>query len=281
MYSTALKKIAFLPFGLVMDMYRYDVFNGKISMQELNRKWWEYVVKYQGICHAVPRDESDFDPGAKFHTAADVPYMRYFVSFVIQFQFHEALCGVANHSGPLHTCDIDGSKEAGAILGQALSLGSSKPWQEAMRIITGQDQMDAQPLLSYFKPLQDWLQAENRRLKQTVGWVEDASCIEDVTTMPTIPTVSTLSTVPSVSSSQTMFVSPITEPDAGGSTSTDSSASRTTTPPPAATSPSAEVASTSTTNEPVESTTASAGSLSLPLLLHALALYALLFCVRF
>ncbi|GAU88090.1 hypothetical protein RvY_00850-2 [Ramazzottius varieornatus] len=176
MFSTALEKIAFLPFGLVMDMYRYDVFNGKIKTTELNAQWWKYVNKYQGICSPVGRSEDDFDPGAKYHTAADVPYMRYFVSFVIQFQFHEALCNAAGHKGELHTCDIDSSKAAGKLMADALSLGSSEPWQVAMKKLTGQEKMDAGPLMKFFKPLQDWLRKENDRRKQKAGWSDDVTC---------------------------------------------------------------------------------------------------------
>lgn len=176
MYSTALEKIAFLPFGLVMDMYRYDVFNGLIKTADLNKKWWDYVAKYQGICSPVERNEIDFDPGAKYHTAADVPYMRYFVSFVIQFQFHEALCRASGHTGELHTCDIDGSKAAGKLMADALSLGSSEPWQVAMKKLTGQEKMDARPLLKFFEPLQTWLRTELEKRGQKAGWSEDPIC---------------------------------------------------------------------------------------------------------
>ncbi|XP_075767286.1 angiotensin-converting enzyme [Pelodiscus sinensis] len=170
--SIALDKIAFLPFGYLMDQWRWKVFDGRIKEEEYNQQWWNLRLKYQGLCPPVPRSEDDFDPGAKFHIPANVPYVRYFVSFVIQFQFHQALCKAAGHTGPLHKCDIYQSKEAGALLGNAMKLGFSKPWPEAMQLITGQPNMSADALMTYFKPLTDWLAAENTKTGESLGWPE-------------------------------------------------------------------------------------------------------------
>ena len=131
-------------------------------------------MKYQGLCPPVTRTEDDFDPGAKFHIPANVPYVRYFVSFIIQFQFHKALCKAANQTGDLHTCDIYKSKEAGKLLGDVMKLGFSKPWPEAMTMITGEPKMSAQPLMQYFKPLIDWLEEENNKNNDIRGWPEYA-----------------------------------------------------------------------------------------------------------
>ncbi|XP_030364883.1 angiotensin-converting enzyme isoform X1 [Strigops habroptila] len=170
--SIALDKIAFLPFGYLMDQWRWKVFDGRIKEDEYNQEWWNLRLKYQGMCPPVPRSEDDFDPGAKFHIPANVPYIRYFISFVIQFQFHQALCAAAGHTGPLHTCDIYQSKEAGKILGEALKLGFSKPWPEAMELITGQPNMSADALMSYFEPLMTWLVNENEKNEEVLGWPE-------------------------------------------------------------------------------------------------------------
>uniref|UniRef100_A0A8C5IRE9 Angiotensin-converting enzyme n=1 Tax=Junco hyemalis TaxID=40217 RepID=A0A8C5IRE9_JUNHY len=170
--SIALDKIAFLPFGYLMDQWRWKVFDGRIKEDEYNKEWWNLRMKYQGLCPPAPRSEDDFDPGAKFHIPANVPYIRYFVSFVIQFQFHQALCDAAGHNGPLHTCDIYQSKEAGKILGDALKLGFSKPWPEAMQLITGQPNMSAEALMSYFEPLMTWLEKENQKNGEVLGWPE-------------------------------------------------------------------------------------------------------------
>ncbi|KFQ49686.1 hypothetical protein N333_13026, partial [Nestor notabilis] len=170
--SIALDKIAFLPFGYLMDQWRWKVFDGRIKEDEYNQEWWNLRLKYQGLCPPTPRSEDDFDPGAKFHIPANVPYIRYFVSFVIQFQFHQALCAAAKHTGPLHTCDIYQSKEAGNILGEALKLGFSKPWPEAMELITGQPNMSADALMSYFEPLMTWLVNENEKNEEVLGWPE-------------------------------------------------------------------------------------------------------------
>uniref|UniRef100_K7FAQ8 Angiotensin-converting enzyme n=1 Tax=Pelodiscus sinensis TaxID=13735 RepID=K7FAQ8_PELSI len=170
--SIALDKIAFLPFGYLMDQWRWKVFDGRIKEEEYNQQWWNLRLKYQGLCPPVPRSEDDFDPGAKFHIPANVPYVRFSVSFVIQFQFHQALCKAAGHTGPLHKCDIYQSKEAGALLGNAMKLGFSKPWPEARQHITGQPNMSADALMTYFKPLTDWLAAENTKTGESLGWPE-------------------------------------------------------------------------------------------------------------
>lgn len=170
--SIALDKIAFLPFGFLMDQWRWKVFDGRISSSEYNKEWWNLRMKYQGLCPPVPRTEKDFDPGAKFHIPANVPYIRYFVSFVIQFQFHKGLCDAAGHKGPLHNCDIYQSKEAGKLLSDVMKMGFSKPWPEAMKIITGQPKMSVQPLMEYFNPLIEWLEKENKKNGDVLGWPE-------------------------------------------------------------------------------------------------------------
>uniref|UniRef100_A0A8C3B1B4 Angiotensin-converting enzyme n=1 Tax=Cyclopterus lumpus TaxID=8103 RepID=A0A8C3B1B4_CYCLU len=168
--SMALDKIAFLPFGYLMDQWRWKVFDGRIPSTEYNKEWWNLRMKYQGLCPPVTRTEEDFDAGAKFHIPANVPYVRYFVSFIIQFQFHKALCDAAKHTGPLHTCDIYKSQEAGKRLGDVMKLGFSKPWPEAMTMITGQPKMKAQPLMDYFQPLIQWLEKENNKNNDVRGW---------------------------------------------------------------------------------------------------------------
>uniref|UniRef100_A0A8C2A5F1 Angiotensin-converting enzyme n=1 Tax=Cyprinus carpio TaxID=7962 RepID=A0A8C2A5F1_CYPCA len=170
--SIALDKIAFLPFGYLMDQWRWKVFDGRISSSEYNKEWWNMRMKYQGLCPPVPRTEEDFDPGAKFHIPANVPYVRYFVSFVIQFQFHKALCEAAGQPAPLHNCDIYQSKEAGKLLGDVMKMGFSKPWPEAMTLITGQAKMSVQPLMEYFQPLIEWLEEENKKNGDVLGWPE-------------------------------------------------------------------------------------------------------------
>ncbi|XP_017738403.1 angiotensin-converting enzyme isoform X2 [Rhinopithecus roxellana] len=166
----ALDKIAFIPFSYLVDQWRWRVFDGSITKENYNQEWWSLRLKYQGLCPPVPRTQGDFDPGAKFHIPSSVPYIRYFISFIIQFQFHEALCQAAGHTGPLHKCDIYQSKEAGQRLATAMKLGFSRPWPEAMQLITGQPNMSASAILSYFKPLLDWLRTENELHGEKLGW---------------------------------------------------------------------------------------------------------------
>ncbi|GFY78990.1 angiotensin-converting enzyme, partial [Trichonephila inaurata madagascariensis] len=171
--NTALDKIAFVPFGYLIDSWRWKVFDGSISKDELNSKWWDLRLKYQGVCPPVRRTNDDLDAAAKYHVAADVPYIRYFVSFVIQFQFHKSLCDAAGYEGPLHKCDIYQNKKAGQLMSDMLSLGSSVHWKEAMKIGTQgkTDKMDAKPMLEYFAPLLKWLKEQNKN--ETLGWTSD------------------------------------------------------------------------------------------------------------
>ncbi|EMP33716.1 Angiotensin-converting enzyme, partial [Chelonia mydas] len=166
----ALEKIAFLPFGYLIDQWRWNVFSGRTPPSRYNYDWWYLRTKYQGICPPIARNETNFDPGAKYHIPGNTPYIRYFVSFILQFQFHKALCQAANHTGPLHTCDIYTSKEAGAKLGEVLKAGSSKPWQEILFNLTGKEKMDAGALLEYFSPVTTWLQNQNNERNETLGW---------------------------------------------------------------------------------------------------------------
>lgn len=125
--------------------------------------WWELREKYQGIASPVPRSENDFDPGAKYHVPANVPYARYFLAHILQFQFHRALCREAGFTGPLYQCSIYGNKKAGEKVKQTLAMGLSKPWPEALKTMTGEDKMDATAIIDYFAPLKTWLDAENQK----------------------------------------------------------------------------------------------------------------------
>lgn len=158
----ALDKIAFVPFGLLVDQWRWKVFSGEIKPENYNNAWWELREKYQGVRAPVARDTNAFDPGAKYHVPANVPYTRYFLAHILQFQFHKALCDIAGNTDPIHRCSIYGSKEAGNALNKMLEMGKSKTWQEALTTMTGNDAMDASAILDYFAPLKDWLDEQNQ-----------------------------------------------------------------------------------------------------------------------
>ena len=164
----ALDSVAFLPFGLLIDQWRWKVFSGEIPPSRYNSAWWELRTKYQGIAPPVARSEEDFDPGAKYHVPANVPYTRYFLARILQFQFHRALADVAGGTGPLHRRSIYGNKEAGQRLIAMLEMGRSKPWPEALEAITGEREMDATAILDYFAPLKEWLDRQNAG--KPVGW---------------------------------------------------------------------------------------------------------------
>jgi len=164
----ALEKVSFLPFGLLVDQYRWKVFSGEIGPEELNAGWWKLRRAYQGIAPPVPRSETDFDPGAKYHVPANVPYTRYFLAAILQFQFHRSVCDLAGYDGPLHRCSIYGNREAGARLIDMLEMGASRPWPDALEALTGQRKMDATAIVDYFAPLKSWLDEQNEG--RTCGW---------------------------------------------------------------------------------------------------------------
>ena len=164
----ALAKIAFLPFGLLIDQWRWQVFSGQVTPDTYNQAWWNLRLKYQGVAPPSPRGEEHFDPGAKYHVPANVPYTRYFLAHILQFQFHRALAKQAGCSTPLHRCSIYDSKEAGQRLNAMLELGLSKPWPEALAVLTGEKQMDATAIRDYFAPLQAWLDEQLKGVP--TGW---------------------------------------------------------------------------------------------------------------
>ncbi len=164
----ALAKVSFLPFGLVLDQWRWKVFDGSVGPGEYNRTYWDLRRAYGGIGPAVPRTEDDFDPGAKYHVPSNVPYTRYFLAHILQFQFHRALVREAGVGGPPHLASIYGSTAAGARLSRMMAMGASRPWPDALEALTGERRMDGTALLEYFAPLQRWLDEQNRG--RPVGW---------------------------------------------------------------------------------------------------------------
>jgi peptidyl-dipeptidase A len=159
---TALDKIAFLPFALALDKWRWEVFSGQIKPADYNKAWWELREKYQGVAPPVARSEADFDPGAKMHVPSNVPYARYFLARIYQFQFFKAMCDASGYKGALNRCSFYGSKAAGDKLNTMLEAGQSQPWQQTLKQMTGTDQLDAQAMMDYFAPLYAWLKEQNR-----------------------------------------------------------------------------------------------------------------------
>ena len=164
----ALAKVSFMPFGLMIDRWRWGVFDGSIKPADYNKAWWELKAKYQGVAPATARGEDFFDPGAKYHVPGNTPYTRYFLSHVLQFQFYKGLCDAAGYKGPLYNCSFYGNKAAGQKFWAMLEKGASQPWQATLKELTGGEKMDTGAVLEYFAPLQDWLKQQNEG--QTCGW---------------------------------------------------------------------------------------------------------------
>ncbi|MCH8099984.1 MAG: M2 family metallopeptidase [Proteobacteria bacterium] len=164
----ALDKIAFLPFGKLIDEWRWRVFSGEISPDDYNKAWWEMRLNYQGIAPPVARSEADFDPGAKYHIPSNVSYTRYFLARILQFQFQRSLCQIAGHEGDLASCSIFGNTAAGERFHAMMASGQSKPWQDALEKLTGTREMDATAIIDYFAPLMAYLKEQNEG--RTCGW---------------------------------------------------------------------------------------------------------------
>lgn len=164
----ALDKVAFLPFGLLVDQWRWQVFSGQVKPEQYNEAWWKLREQYQGVAAPIARTEADFDAGAKYHVPGNTPYTRYFLAHILQFQFHKALCEKAGDTGAIHRCSIYNSKEAGTALNEMLEMGSSRPWQEALAKLTGKPEMDSSAILAYFAPLKTWLDEQNK--DRQCGW---------------------------------------------------------------------------------------------------------------
>ncbi|WP_245774109.1 M2 family metallopeptidase [Rugamonas rubra] len=159
----ALSKVAILPFAYSVDKWRWDVYSGKTKPADYDASWWKLREQMMGMQRPAPLAAGGFDAGAKYHVAADVPYARYFLADMLQFQFHRALCREAGYTGPLHRCSVYGNAKAGAKLQAMLAMGSSKPWPEALKAISGEEKIDGGALLDYFAPLKTWLDAQNRQ----------------------------------------------------------------------------------------------------------------------
>ncbi|XP_066914315.1 angiotensin-converting enzyme-like [Clytia hemisphaerica] len=168
--KVAMERIAFLPFGYLMDQWMWNVYSGQIKYEDYNKAWWEMRLKYQGLKPPTNRSENDFDPGAKYHIPADTPYIRYFFAHILQFTFHKYACDAANVTVPLHQCSIYQSKEAGKLLGDMLTMGKSKPWPIALEKVTGSQKIDAVAIKEYFKPLSDWLKEQRKEHGYPIGW---------------------------------------------------------------------------------------------------------------
>ena len=164
-------KIAFLPFGLLVDKWRWQVFDGTLTPATYNDGWWDLRTQYQGIRPPADRPSDVFDPGAKYHIPGNTPYMRYFLAHILQFQFHKAACDQAGFEGPLHRCSVYGNEEVGARFNDMMEMGSSQPWPDALEAFTGTRNMDGSAILEYYAPLMEYLETQNEG--RTCGWNRD------------------------------------------------------------------------------------------------------------
>jgi peptidyl-dipeptidase A len=151
-----------------MDQWRWKVFSGEITPENYNEAWWELRERIQGVRPPAERPADAFDPGAKYHIANNVPYLRYFLAYMLQFQFYQAACEQAGWEGPLHRCTIYGNEEVGARFNAMMEMGASRPWPDALEAFTGTRQIDGSALVAYFQPLSVWLEEQNA--ERECGW---------------------------------------------------------------------------------------------------------------
>ncbi len=164
----AMDKVAFLPFGLLMDKWRWGVFSGSTKPGNYEADWNALRLRYQGIVPPEERPATAFDPGAKFHIPDNTPYARYFLARILQFQFFKSAAEQVGWKGPLHRSSFYGSKAVGDRLNRMLAMGSSKPWPDALEAFTGTRKMDGSAMIAYFQPLMAWLEAQNKG--RQCGW---------------------------------------------------------------------------------------------------------------
>ncbi len=164
----AMDKVAFLPFGLLLDRYRWGLYDGSIPEAAMNTGWNELRRDYQGVVPPVERPADGFDAGAKYHIPGNVSYTRYFLARLLQFQFYKAACDTAGWEGLLHRCSFYGNKEVGTKLNAMLEMGASKPWPDALEAFTGERQMSGKAMAEYFAPLKAWLDKQNEG--EVAGW---------------------------------------------------------------------------------------------------------------
>jgi len=178
--SQALITISTLPYHLVNDIWRWRAFRGDYQEGSWNAEYWALKEQILGVAAPMERSQEDLDPPTIFHINQDFDMIRYFTRTILQFQFAAKLCDISGHTGPLHRCDFSGSKEAGSALAKMLSLGSSKPWQDALEELTGEREMSAEPILRFFDPLYQWLKKTNRENGDTVGWEEKGQLFKNI-----------------------------------------------------------------------------------------------------
>lgn len=123
----AFSKIPLIPFQYLFDVYRWDLFSGKVKFEDSNDHYWNLVEKYQKI--KPPNENFDrhnlFDIGAYFHLGDNTPYFPYFLGSFVQTQIFKSMCEMTVYNRlnyekelpmDLHKCDIYGSKKAGKLL---------------------------------------------------------------------------------------------------------------------------------------------------------------------
>jgi len=52
--SILLDKVTFLPFGYLMDLYRWEIFDGSTKPEDYQKRWDELRLEYQVKCYETP-----------------------------------------------------------------------------------------------------------------------------------------------------------------------------------------------------------------------------------
>lgn len=166
--NSALDQIVFIPWAAgVMTSWEHDFYEGDLSADELNKRWWDYVARFQGIAPPEPRGEEYCDPATKTHINDDpAQYYKYAIAFAIKYQLHMYIAKNILHQDP-RNCSYYGNKELGAFLYNLMKVGATRDWRQLIREATGED-LSAKAMLEYYAPLMKYLQEQNKG--RDIGW---------------------------------------------------------------------------------------------------------------
>ena len=157
-------KVAFLPFGLMVDKWRWGVFDGSITPANYNQAWVDLKQQYQGIAPPVPRPRDRISiraPSSTFPATRPTRATSSRGCCSSNSTRRRATC--PGWKGPLHRCSFYGNKEVGTRLNAMLAMGASKPWPDALEAFTGTREISGTRDGRIFRPAAGLAQAAEQR----------------------------------------------------------------------------------------------------------------------
>jgi peptidyl-dipeptidase A len=150
-----------------MTHWEADIYARNLPPEQWNARWWQYVRDLQGVEPPAARGEEWCDAATKTHIN-DTPcyYHSYAFATVLKFQLHDYIARKILHQPP-QTCNYADNKEVGAFLKKIMEKGGTEDWRKVLKDATGED-LSTRAMVEYFKPLQSWLETQNKG--RQVGW---------------------------------------------------------------------------------------------------------------